>query len=483
MSSSYFPGRNPLNYQGTSVTQPPQQYFMDRTPTELDWEIYNVGDEWLDKSQSPAVWFKLCSKARQAAPANPAERAVWLPITAHHESDFSSLTVDTSSGAGTNPVLPDSSETITITGAQVASSAIGANVVRTNSLAASSLTVQVQQSGEAAAQDTTLNGVCHFDSTHFNVTSGFVQLSGGGMAVDSFTPDTGTSPVVPSGTGDVTIRGQATPNVSGIQVTGGLNSLALAMFSPFKGDFTFTDSVAGNSEILTVSHSDNTAANNGAALVVSVAGTTQTGDPYLQWSVGSARSYALGPDTNASQTLKLTTTNAATVTPSSGTEIMTITSAGYRNLPLQPCLEAYLAVSVPNATGNAVVYTVIMDTELFNQNPGSFVAGIYTVPATGKYLIAWSCGYNNLAAANTEALTLIAIDGVNISAGNTLNAGTARDFANGLRISHTDFFSLTAGQTVSFKTRVSGGAQTVGIEATDVTAGVRSTYACITMLF
>lgn len=156
-----------------------------------------------------------------------------------------------------------------------------------------------------------------------------LALVGGGTAVDSFAPDTGTSPVVPTGAGLVNVKGQSTPNVSGIRVTGALNELDIAMFSPFFGDFTFTESAAGNTETLTVSNSDNTGASaSSSAVAITVAGTTQIGDPYVQWNVGSARSYAFGPDTSSSQTLTLTTTNAAGVTPSSGTTIQTIESNG-----------------------------------------------------------------------------------------------------------------------------------------------------------
>lgn len=144
-----------------------------------------------------------------------------------------------------------------------------------------------------------------------------LDLSGGGAAIDSFTVPSGTSPVVPDANGNIDL-----PAGNGFAFSGGTNAMTGNMVSPFTGDFTFTESAAGNSEILTVSHSDNTAAANSAAVAITVAGTTQTGDAYAQFNVGSARSYAIGPDTSASQNLKVTTTNAAGVTPSSGSEIL-----------------------------------------------------------------------------------------------------------------------------------------------------------------
>lgn len=90
---------------------------------------------------------------------------------------LTNITVDAFTAPGTNPVVPDGTDNIALTGAQVASAVIGANVLRSNSLAASSITMQIQQAGSSAALDTTLNGVAHFASTDFSVSSGFVSFA------------------------------------------------------------------------------------------------------------------------------------------------------------------------------------------------------------------------------------------------------------------------------------------------------------------
>ena len=89
------------------------------------------------------------------------------------------IAVDAFTAPGTNPVLPAATGQITITGAQVATGTIGANVIRTDSLAANSLTVEIQRSTAVAAADSTKNGVAHFKSADFSVDSnGFVSLNG-----------------------------------------------------------------------------------------------------------------------------------------------------------------------------------------------------------------------------------------------------------------------------------------------------------------
>lgn len=79
-----------------------------------------------------------------------------------------SIAVDASTAPGTNPVLATAGGLVTITGGQIANAGL-ANVIRTNSLAANTFTIEVQQSALNAVTDTTKNGVAHFNSTHFTI--------------------------------------------------------------------------------------------------------------------------------------------------------------------------------------------------------------------------------------------------------------------------------------------------------------------------
>jgi hypothetical protein len=129
------------------------------------------------------------------------------------------IDVDASTAPGTDPVVPNGFGNITITGAQVASGVVGANVIRTDSLAANTVAIEIQRSTAVGATDSTKNGVSHFDSAAFDVdANGFVQLNGGGIAASSFDVQAntvpGTDPVVPSATGAVTINGAAVANHS-----------------------------------------------------------------------------------------------------------------------------------------------------------------------------------------------------------------------------------------------------------------------------
>lgn len=74
--------------------------------------------------------------------------------------------------------------------------------------AASTVTIQTQYSQAIAATDGTKVGLSTFSSAHFSVdATGFVTLAGGGQAIDSVAVQTGTSPIVPTVAGLITING------------------------------------------------------------------------------------------------------------------------------------------------------------------------------------------------------------------------------------------------------------------------------------
>jgi len=114
-----------------------------------------------------------------------ADASGWVTLAGGSGPPVLGINVDANTGPGTDPVIPTSG-IITVTGAQVAPATVGANVIRTDSLAANTYTIEVQQADTAAASDTTKNGVAHFNSANFSDNnSGFISLAGG-ATVSSF---------------------------------------------------------------------------------------------------------------------------------------------------------------------------------------------------------------------------------------------------------------------------------------------------------
>src|SRR5690606_4492147 len=94
--------------------------------------------------------------------------AVWNKLSSGLSGPILDIEVDANTSPGTNPVLPIVG-TISITGAQVSSGAIGTNVIRTNSLAPHQFTIEIQRSETSVAPDIDLNGVSHFNEEDFEV--------------------------------------------------------------------------------------------------------------------------------------------------------------------------------------------------------------------------------------------------------------------------------------------------------------------------
>jgi len=91
------------------------------------------------------------------------------------------VNVDTTTGAGTNPVLP-AAGAITVTGGQYATGTFGTRVITINSAAANSYTVEAQISSAVVASLSTKNGLSHYDNTLFTVdANGFVSATGTGF--------------------------------------------------------------------------------------------------------------------------------------------------------------------------------------------------------------------------------------------------------------------------------------------------------------
>ena len=99
-------------------------------------------------------------------------------VTLSGSASVENFTVDAATAPGTNPVVPNGSGNIVVTGGQVAAGTT-ANVIRTISLAANSYTVQIQRSQAVGSSTVGDNGVSHFNSTYFTVdANGFVSING-----------------------------------------------------------------------------------------------------------------------------------------------------------------------------------------------------------------------------------------------------------------------------------------------------------------
>lgn len=460
----FFPG-SPLNYPVTKFGTL-RLYKQNRAPTDFDIENFELGDEWLDLSAND--WWKLVSKDPNVSPH-------WV-LLASTPGTMVDIEVDDFTPPGTDPVIPNGAGTVIFTGAQVASGVVGTNVIRTDSLAANTVTWEIQRTDAVAAPNLDINGVSHFNSAHFTVDAdGFVSLAGGGLAIDSINVDAstppGTDPVIPDAGGSVTftgaqvasgtvgsnvirtdslaansitweiqrstdnatpdpdlngvshfdstffsvdtdgfvsfvggvgaetitgdtggalsptagnwnIVGQTTPNTSGIQTNGSMSTLDLRMFSPFTlSDFAFQSTTSGTTRNLIVENTSNTASS--AANMISRVGGATAADPTYQSIVEGVTTWTWGTD-NSETSPGVDPWKLSASASLGTTDVMVSQKTGVITFPLQPSFLAIAALQ-NNVTGDGTTYTAQFTTVIINRNSFFDGTSTCTAPVTGVY--------------------------------------------------------------------------------------------------
>lgn len=85
-------------------------------------------------------------------------------------------------------------------------------------------------------------------------------------------------------------------------------------------DNTVGASISGVTNTMTIQNPSNTAS-SAAQVLITVGGTT-SGSPWIQWTVGTTESFALGQNNSASQRLYLNYNNSASVSPTTGANML-----------------------------------------------------------------------------------------------------------------------------------------------------------------
>lgn len=187
-----------------------------------------------------------------------------------------------------------------------------------------------------------------------------------------------------------------------------------AFASSADADFNFTSATSGATRTVTVDNTSDTASSQ-ASVNIKVAGTS-AGDCWAQFTNGTTQSYALGIDNSDSDILKLTQAASGTVNPSTASPIMTVTSSGQFNFPLQPAFAAYINASINNVTGNNTMYSIIWNAEDFDIGSNfSTVTGLFTAPISGKYIFTTCVQMEGITAAAADFLLRFNINSATIT--------------------------------------------------------------------
>lgn len=233
-----------------------------------DGSFYEGSTEWKDLSNPgiPNIWklARIVSKTQSQ----------WFLIGGGNGA-LIQIGVDAATLPGMNPVMTDGNGQINVTGAQIGAGIIGANVIRTHTIALAQFNIEIQQTDTSPTKNTDLNGISHFNENYFTVDEGFVSPNGIGL-IETLIPDENfdgsiATPISPQ-TGNINIF-SIIPGI--IPVTRTLNSNGLptgnltvenrSWISAFVVDPSITPGTRGTFSSINAA---NTAASTGSLIII-----------------------------------------------------------------------------------------------------------------------------------------------------------------------------------------------------------------------
>jgi len=211
----------------------------------------------------------------------------------------------------------------------------------------------------------------------------------------------------------------------------------------------------------------NITSTNGALTINSGTGalgiSTDASATTVSFATGAAvKTTTLGStNTTSSTAIKSGTGNIAM---NSG---LTVDSSGRNYNTVQPAFSAALSTSTANnVTGDGTTYTIICNTEIFDQGSNyNNSTGTFTAPITGRYFFKIAAMATNLAS-GSDPYQLKIVTTARTYECSYINAGAVRSGGSFCQQSGDALADMTAGDTCTFAIVVAGGTKTVGVYST-----------------
>lgn len=284
-----------------------------------------------------------------------------------------------------------------------------------------------------------------------------IQVSRGALGAATLTQ---YGVLVGAGTGAVQVTAAGTTG----QLLGATTTANPSFVASATGDFTFTSATAGATRTFTVSNTDNTnTASN--AIITATTGGANAGDAQYQAST-TTTTWSWGCDNSSADAFVISQGTALGTT-----NVKTISIAGEINRPLQSAFYAFNSATDLNVTGDGTNYTIICDTEVYDQN-GDYNngTGAFTAPVAGRYMFTAGVQLLQLAATMTAGVSAITTTSAVLYLQDS-RFGPIRDVNSNLAINGTCQTNMAAGDTAIFTVAVF-----LGTKVVDVTGVNGATY-------
>jgi len=188
-----------------------------------------------------------------------------------------------------------------------------------------------------------------------------------------------------------------------------------------------------------------------------------SGDSFVQFDINGTSEFRIGVDDTASDAFKISQGSAL------GTnDVLVATAAGEITQPLQPAFLAVLASTISNVTGDGTLYTIVWDTEVFDQNSDFDGTSTFTAPVTGRYEISMAVTVGDLGAAHTDGYSLIYTSNRSYLP-HQANYAAYRDSSNIVSLSFSILCDMDAADTANIEILISNGTKIVDIVSNGAT--------------
>lgn len=203
-------------------------------------------------------------------------------------------------------------------------------------------------------------------------------------------------------------------------------------------------SIAGSTEKLTISNSDNTTT-SGAQLQIVTGGTTTTGDPQTTYKTGAVSSFTWSTGIDVDSSSNFVIANSGVL----GTSNNYVIDQAHltNNFPNHPAFLCVLTATTAGVTGDSTVYNFNPTANLlFNRGNFTFNTSVVSIATTGIYFFFGGTQLTNCLA-NTSLKIQIGLLASNQLSKTINRPAAATDIGIGL----SGILSLNAGDSVRFR--------------------------------